>query len=170
MPVRRESWERPSRNCARSPSARRGAALLLAMVLLGLLPPGCASRPTPREALQAASPLTRAEGVVRLAENGDPDAVAALVEMLEDPDRGVRLFAIVALRRLCGEDFGYRYYQTAPERESSIEAWREALREGRVRVRKTEPTANGRRAAAPERAVSDVDPDREAPGADEAGS
>ena len=97
----------------------------------------CASRPTARQALQASSPLTRAEGIVRLAENGDPDAVAALVDLLEDPARGVRLFAIVALRRLCGEDFGYRYYQTEPERQASVEAWRAALREGRVQVRKS---------------------------------
>jgi hypothetical protein len=57
------------------------------------------------------------------------------VDLLEDRDAGVRLFAIQGLARLCGSDYGYRYYAAERERAGAVRRWRDALRDGQVTVR-----------------------------------
>ncbi len=76
-----------------------------------LLPVACAPAAagrhsaTPNRAqFQAANPLHRAKAAVTAAERKDPDAFHALVGPLDDPDIGVRLYVIEALRRLTGSD------------------------------------------------------------------
>jgi hypothetical protein len=79
--------------------------------------------------------LERAEATVRLAEAGDVGAVHKLVDLLDDPDRAVRMYAISALRRLCGDDLDYRYYDEPEDRAAGVERWRAALREGAAMAR-----------------------------------
>lgn len=100
--------------------------------LLGLFSSGgCEAPDARRHRLQSLSPVERSDAIVATAQSRDFEAVAALVDRLDDDDRAVRLYAILALRELCGEDFGYRYYAPSADRASAIEAWRAALREGR---------------------------------------
>lgn len=87
-----------------------------------------------REGLYSSNPLDRAQAVVRVAERQDAGAVHKLVDLLEDADPGVRMYAIQALRRLCGVDYGYRYYAAAAERAAAVERWRAALRVGEVKA------------------------------------
>jgi len=89
----------------------------------------------PRDRLTAAEPLERARAVVALADAGDTAAVQELVNLLEDPDRAVRMYAILGLVRLCGKDYGYKYYGTDVERAAAVGRWRDALRAGEVVVR-----------------------------------
>lgn len=80
---------------------------------------------------------------MRLAEMGDRGAVHPLVELLEDPDRAVRMYTILALTRLCGEDFDYKYYEPEAERAAAVRRWRAALRNGEVTVRRAAEPAAG---------------------------
>ena len=108
---------------------------LVTPVVMGVVSwPGCDAGAGRRRQLGAGNPLDRAEAIVRVCEARDIHAVQKLVDLLEDPDRAVRLYAIQALRRLCGVDFGYRYYAGPAIREVAVQRWREALRAGQITV------------------------------------
>ncbi len=72
--------------------------------------------------------------MVAVTRTGDLVAVHKLVDLLDDHDRTVRMYAILGLRRLCGEDFGYRYYAVSAERAPAVARWRETLRAGTLTV------------------------------------
>lgn len=100
------------------------------LALFGASTAGCQSTGWP--GLQSRNPVIRARTAVAIAEARDLTGVPALVNALEDDDPAVRMYAILTLHQLVGEDFGYRYYAPEVERLSAVEAWRQALREGRV--------------------------------------
>jgi hypothetical protein len=85
--------------------------------------------------LRSDYPVDRARAAVALAEAGDPQAVDRLVSLLEDNDRGVRMYSILALERLTGQSYGYLYYAPEAERDRAVERWRNALRNGEVTLR-----------------------------------
>jgi hypothetical protein len=64
------------------------------------------------------------------AERGRRDLLSALVEDLGDRDESVRFVAAIALRRLTGQDLGYRSYAPPAAREEAIVRWRRWLGEG----------------------------------------
>jgi len=115
----------------------RSRTHLVALSTLVLLWPGCV-RETRRADLGALYPVDRARAVVRLAESGDFQAVHRLVEMLDDEDGAVRMYSILALEHMCGENLGYEYHASESNRQLAIERWREALRAGRVQLRPRE--------------------------------
>lgn len=108
---------------------------------------GCNSA-AKREQLVSPYPLDRARAAVHLAEAGDTEAVDLLIELLNDQDRGVRMYSILALERLCGETYEYRYYDPEPRRAAAVARWRDARRRGAVsvtnRVRRPEARAASR--------------------------
>jgi hypothetical protein len=106
---------------------------LAASALAGGL--GCDSAAAQRGRLGSANPFDRATAVVTVTRTGDLVAVHKLVDLLDDTDRTVRMYAILGLRRLCGEDFGYRYYAISAERAPAVARWRDALRTGTLAVR-----------------------------------
>jgi len=97
---------------------------------------GCAP---PRGSLASRFAPDRARAIVSLAERGDSQSIHKLVDLLEDDDQAVRLYAILALERLTGDNRGYRYYESEQERAKAVLAWRQALRDGDVRLRGTSP-------------------------------
>jgi hypothetical protein len=109
--------------------------LILAPVAASLLAVGCAAGAGPRRELASGNPLDRARGIVQVAEAQDPRALHRVVDLLEDRDEAVRMYAITALRRLCGEDLGYRFYASEAQRAAAVARWREALRNGEVSLR-----------------------------------
>lgn len=112
--------------------AVRASLLIVAVVGLGGSLSGCLVAPSRRSDLSARYPLDRARAVVAAAERHDADAIHALVNLLEDDDPGVRMYASLALERMCGETFGYRYYAPPEERAEALRRWRDALRNGEV--------------------------------------
>jgi HEAT repeat protein len=108
--------------------------LLLATAWLACLP-GCNSSGIRREHLASPYPLDRARAAVELAEAGDAQAIDLLIELLNDRDRGVRMYTILALERLCGETYGYKYYDPEPQRAAAVARWRQARQRGEVTVR-----------------------------------
>ena len=107
----------------------------LGVVLVGMVWLfGCHSSRADRGQITSPYPLDRVLAAVRCAEAGDAEAVDLLIELLDDIDRGVRMYSILALERLCGADHGYRYYAPEPERAAAIGRWRQARQRGEVTV------------------------------------
>ena len=46
-----------------------------------------------------------------------------MVHDLDDPDPAVRFYAVEGLRRLTGDDFGYRYYDDDAARKPAVARW-----------------------------------------------
>ncbi|MFH1748093.1 MAG: hypothetical protein ABIG44_13740 [Planctomycetota bacterium] len=117
---------------------------------------GCQSTSSRHARLQSLNPLDQVAASVQLAEAGDATAVHRLVTLLESQDGTVRMYAILALQRLCGQTHGYVYYQPLDNRTKAVQRWREALRAGRVTV--TPPASSATRSpvnpAAPEETVA----------------
>jgi len=103
-----------------------------------MLPFGCGAA-AKRDQLASPYPLDRARAAVHLAEAGDSGAVDLLVELLNDHDRGVRMYSILALERLCGDTYGYRYYDPEPRRAAAVARWRQARQGGQVALRSAVP-------------------------------
>ena len=123
------------------PRARRSATVFphgVALIGLAWLV-GCHSSRASRHEITSPYPLDRVRAAVQCAEAGDAEAVDLLIELLADRDRGVRMFTILALEHLCGEDHGYRYYAPESERAAAIARWRAARQRGEVTVRNPSP-------------------------------
>lgn len=106
----------------------------LAVTFAALACFGCASGATSREQLKSPSAFERAAAAVQSAEAGDAGAIHTLVDLLEDRDGGVRLYAIVALERLTGQTYEYQHFAPESQREVAVDRWRDALRRGDVHV------------------------------------
>lgn len=93
--------------------------------------------------LQSDNALDRARAIVAATEDRDTVAIHKLVYLLDDQDIAVRMFAINGLRRLVGEDFGYRYYELPERRAEAVARWQEALRSNALTLRSTsQPTTS----------------------------
>jgi HEAT repeat protein len=115
--------------------ASRRATLVTVLLCVG----GCDQGAARRRQLGSENPLDRTEAIVRAYQARDLRAVHKLVALLDDPSDAVRMYAIQALRRLCGVDYGYHYYASAAEREPAVARWRQALRDGEVLPRSSPP-------------------------------
>lgn len=114
------------------------ARTLLVAAFIGLACFGCAGGgASNRERLKSPNAYERATAAVRSAEAGDAAAIHTLVDLLEDRDDGVRLYAIRALERMTGQTYDYQHFAPETQREVAVGRWREALRRGEV-------TLNGR--------------------------
>ncbi len=74
--------------------------------------------------LRHRDPRVRMEASYQAAAAGRMDLMGALIENLEDRDESVRFFAGIALKRMTGQDFGYRSFGNLAARKSAIEKWR----------------------------------------------
>ena len=115
------------RSCEIVCTSLLGAAALCSLA-------GCGSPSAGRRQLYSDNALDRARAVVSVGEAGDAAAVHRLVDLLADRDAAVRMLAIRALRRLCGQDYEYRYYDPLIDRAAAVRRWRDALRAGEVVV------------------------------------
>ncbi len=77
--------------------------------------------------MQSNEPYTRVASIQQAAAKGDASALPHLVDRLDDEDAAVRFAAILALERLTGRRFGYRYGGTQERRGESIARWRRFL-------------------------------------------
>jgi hypothetical protein len=108
------------------------AAAASVVAVVSFTPLGCASGAARRAQLGSDNPLDRATAIVEVYDARDRKAVQKLVDLLDDSSSAVRLYAILALRGLTGEDLGYRYYESEVVRAASVRRWRDAVRAGIV--------------------------------------
>ena len=96
---------------------------LLAAAAAGL--PACAGGgPNLYQRLQDEDPKVRVEAAVEAGRTKDAQAVALLVERLDDSEQDVRFYSILALERITGQTFGYKCYEPIEARRQAIEQWR----------------------------------------------
>lgn len=105
---------------------------VLAAAVIGVTacaPAGCTA---PRRPLVVTDPdpSVKIPAYKKAVRKKDRDAVRQLVADLESDDPAVRLYAVSALRRLTGENFGYRYYDGDEQRQAAVNRWRQWLEEG----------------------------------------
>ncbi len=135
---------------------------VLAVLVAGLCgTAGCDSQKAQRRELASGNALDRARGVVAVSRGRDAVAVQKLVDLLEDPDQAVRMYSILALQRLCGRDYGFRYYASDSLRAAAVDRWREALRAGEVELLPCTPQAAdgvGRASGPPDQAAGGAAP------------
>ena len=82
--------------------------------------------------LEDPDPVVRIRAARWAGENKKVEAVPALVNQLSDDGETVRLFAIGALKRITGKDYGYQYQADARSRAAGVKRWREALESGAI--------------------------------------
>lgn len=100
--------------------SRTGLFCLLVLSLLC----GCLPAPRPKPVLTDPDPSLKIPAIKLSVQNKDTSAAAQLVKDLNSDDPAVRFYAIEGLRKLTGEDFGYRYYDDTDAREPAIERWK----------------------------------------------
>jgi hypothetical protein len=99
----------------------RRPVLLLLLALVAL--PGCKiSRGEP--SLESDDPALLVPAIRRAAIARDEGDLKELVELLDEPDPAVRMFAVNSLRRLTGQHMGYVYYARDRERAEATNRWR----------------------------------------------
>lgn len=88
---------------------------------------GCAPDSPPEVKLTNPDPSGKIPAIKRAVRQGDKSAASQLIKDLESDDPAVRFYAIEGLRRLTGEDFGYRYYDDEQAREPAVQQWKQWL-------------------------------------------
>jgi hypothetical protein len=95
--------------------------ILVGGLVAGSLVNGCYSPEPP--SLTSDSPPRLIPAIKIAASNNDRAAIPGLIQNLDDKDSAVRFAAISALRKMTGEDFGYRYYDCQYDRQPAIQGW-----------------------------------------------
>lgn len=134
----------------------RPSEIALLTAALGLAA-GCNANLFSRPDFRSNYAPDRARAAISAAERGRTNAAPSLVNLLEDRDPTVRMYAQIALERLFGESKGYRYYDAESQRTAAVEQWRDAIRSGSlVRAERRVASARG----SPEPAVTAGDDER----------
>ncbi len=114
------------------------------LCVLGVLA-GCdLSGRTLYQQLQDENPQVRFQAVKKAGQRKDQKAVPYLVDRLTDPERPVRLFAIIALEKITNQTMGYRHYTPAAERAEAVKRWRQWLKDRSGRQSATRPGQRSR--------------------------
>ena len=101
----------------------------LAGSLWALLALGCSATSDPasgdlRQDLRHKDPRVRMEAAHQAGTKDRTDLVDLLVENLRDHDESVRFITAISLRKITGQDFGFRSFASILEREEAIARWR----------------------------------------------
>jgi len=97
------------------------------MVLAAGLVGGCYS-PDPKSLSSESAPSAIA-AIKDAADRNDRTSIPRLVHDLDDEDSAIRFAAISALKRMTGQDLGYRYYDGEYDRRAAVERWRQWLKD-----------------------------------------
>ena len=101
----------------------RGYVRLIAVVLGSLAGIAC-SGPGPEKDVRNPDPSGKIPAYKEAVREKDRKAARQMVKDLDSEDPAVRMFAIIALRRLTGGDeFGYQYFDDEHDRRPAIKRW-----------------------------------------------
>ena len=95
-----------------------------AILILALLLTGCSVLSLGRPALGSDDPALKIPAMKSAARDHDQSAIPLLIKALSSQDSAIRFYAIYALRKITGHQFGYIYYASAHRRKIAIRRWR----------------------------------------------
>jgi hypothetical protein len=87
---------------------------------------GCAAPRGPRT-VGDPDPDMKIPAIKTAVDCHDLSAAKQLVADLQSEDPAIRFYAISGLRRLTGQDFGYRYYDDEATRQPAVVRWQKWL-------------------------------------------
>lgn len=93
-------------------------------VTLGALAVGGCGGPAFEAGFRSVDPQERTAALLESVRTDDGESIPDLIIMLESGDPAQRMLAADALRRLTGEDLGYRHYDPPAARAIAADAWR----------------------------------------------
>ncbi|HEY8667724.1 MAG TPA: hypothetical protein VIL86_13745 [Tepidisphaeraceae bacterium] len=96
------------------------------LIVLALSATGC-THPSRPLSVGDPDPSVKIPAIKQAVRHGDIEVSRQLVKDLDSDDPAVRFYAIEALQRLVGDDFGYRYYQDERDRRPAVDVWRKWL-------------------------------------------
>lgn len=100
------------------------------VAMLGVLMTSCAN--IDRSGLQSRQSATRVKAILSAGERNDVGAIPLIIDRLDDDDVAVRSVAIQTLKRMTGEEFGYRSFDNVDVRSQAVARWRAWLKESRM--------------------------------------
>ena len=104
------------------PASRTFVLLLAALAVAG----GVACTPgPPRRPLQDRDPVFVIPAIKDAARQEDYADVPRMIQLLSSDDAAIRAFSDEGLRRLTGQDFGYRYWAGSAQRQEAAAKWRQ---------------------------------------------
>lgn len=86
------------------------------------------SEPRGPVSVKSDDPTLKIPAIKADVQRNDEADVPLLVQNLNDEDPAVRFYAVEGLRRLTGDDFGYRYYDDADRRQPAVTRWENWLK------------------------------------------
>lgn len=95
--------------------------------VVGLSAAGCTAPHGPR-AVTNPDPVQKIPAIQDAVRRHDLSVTPQLVKDLDNEDPAIRFYAFEALRKLSGQDFGYRYYDDTDERRPAVDRWRAWLK------------------------------------------
>lgn len=87
---------------------------------------GCAGE-GPKLDIRSEDPAESIPAIKKAARVNDASAIPQLVKDLDSDDPAIRFYAIGALQRITGEDFGYKYFEDDAARKPAREKWQKWL-------------------------------------------
>ena len=121
---------------------RRAPAVATAAVVVALVA-GCTA-PRPPLVVTDPDPSVKIPAFKKAVRTKDRGAVRQLVKDLESDDPAVRFYAIGALERMTGQQFGYRYYDGETGRAAAVGRWHDWLSGRQTLASTPEARAAGR--------------------------
>jgi len=88
---------------------------------------GCHEDKGPRTVANE-DPTVKIPAIQRDVKKRDLKEAPQMVKDLDSDDPAVRFYAIEGLKRLTGEDFGYRYYDDEDKRKPAVMRWQDWLK------------------------------------------
>ena len=111
-------------NIAKNRQGRCRSAKWLMLIWAGLLLVACNNTSSDYMAnISSGKPEVATAAMSKAAQEKSRQAIVPLIKRLHDEDPAIRLSAIRALRRITGQDMGYRSYESPVKRAQAIQRW-----------------------------------------------
>ena len=107
----------------------RGHVRQIVVLIVSVTGNACSS-PRPEKDVANPDPSGKIPAYKQAVRTKDRGAAAQMVKDLHSTDPAVRMFAILGLRRLTGETFGYRYFDGEDDRRAAAARWEQWLAAG----------------------------------------
>ncbi len=99
-----------------------------AILILALLPlTGCGILSLGRPSLASDDPALKIPAMKIAARHHDQSTIPLLIRALSSQDSAIRFYAIYALHKITGHEFGYIYYASEHRRKIAVRRWKKWL-------------------------------------------